>query len=151
MKVQFIAEDGTIVHSTLYKLEDNERNFTNPRKSLKPQHRANKTADHRRTDGITHTKAHEEAIFLEMEWLSPYGLDRCQEHLDDLRKDIKKDTEKVPEAQDDCIRKGDKVRVTKGADYGHSFIVQGIFAETNGLQIIGEDYTLWDVDYLVKC
>lgn len=96
-------------------------------------------------------KAHEEAIFLEMEWLSPYGLDRCQEHLDDLRKDIKKDTEKVPEAQDDCIRKGDKVRVTKGADYGHSFIVQGIFAETNGLQIIGEDYTLWDVDYLVKC
>ena len=41
-------------------------------------------------------KAHEEAIFLEMEWLSPYGLDRCQEHLDDLRKDIKKDTEKVP-------------------------------------------------------
>lgn len=96
-------------------------------------------------------KAHEEAIFLEMEWLSPYGLDRCQEHLDDLRKDIKKDTEKVPEAQDNCIRKGDKVRVTKGADYGHSFIVQGIFAETNGLQIIGEDYTLWDVDYLVKC
>ncbi len=96
-------------------------------------------------------KAHEEAIFLEMEWLSPYGLDRCLEHLDDLRKDIKKDTEKVPEAQDNCIRKGDKVRVTKGADYGHSFIVQGIFAETNGLQIIGEDYTLWDVDYLVKC
>lgn len=96
-------------------------------------------------------KAHEEAIFLEMEWLSPYGLDRCQEHLDDLRKDIKKDTEKVSGAQDDCIRKGDKVRVTKGADYGHSFIVQGIFAETNGLQIIGEDYTLWDVDYLVKC
>ncbi len=96
-------------------------------------------------------KAHEEAIFLEMEWLSPYGLDRCQEHLDDLKKDIKKDTEKVPEAQDNCIRKGDKVRVTKGADYGHSFIVQGIFAETNGLQIIGEDYTLWDVDYLVKC
>ena len=96
-------------------------------------------------------KAHEEAIFLEMEWLSPYGLDRCQEHLDDLKKDIKKDTAKVPEAQDDCIRKGDKVRVTKGADYGHSFIVQGIVAERNDILILDEDDTLWDVDYLVKC
>ena len=96
-------------------------------------------------------KAHEEAIFLEMEWLSPYGLDRCQEHLDDLKKDIKKDTEKVPKSQDDCIRKGDKVRVTKGADCGHSFIVQGIVAERNDILILDEVDNLWDVDYLVKC
>ena len=96
-------------------------------------------------------KAHEEAIFLEMEWLSPYGLDRCQEHLDDLKKDIKKDTEKVPKSQDDCIRKGDKVRVTKGADYGHSFIVQGIVASRNNFLITDEDGNWWDVDYLVKC